>query len=79
MPWSCGASAGRSQSGRVWLLALVYFTIPVALYAMGFWLPQIIKAAAGGSDIRIGVLTAIPYAVAAIGMVAVGRALGPHG
>ena len=60
-------------SGRVWLLAIVYFTIPVALYAMGFWLPQIIKAAAGGSDAMAGVLTAIPYAVAAVGMVVVGR------
>src|SRR5207344_1484842 len=35
---------GAVASGRVWLLAVVYFTIPVALYAMGFWLPQIIKA-----------------------------------
>ena len=64
---------GAVASGRVWLLAAVYFTIPVALYAMGFWLPQIIKAAAGGSDAMAGVLTAIPYAAAAIGMVAVGR------
>ena len=53
---------GAVASGRVWLLAVVYFTIPVALYAMGFWLPQIIKAAAGGSDAMAGVLTAIPYA-----------------
>jgi MFS transporter, ACS family, tartrate transporter len=64
---------GAVASGRVWLLAIVYFTIPVALYAMGFWLPQIIKAAAGGSDAMAGVLTAIPYGVAAIGMVVVGR------
>ena len=64
---------GAVASGRVWLLAVVYFTIPVALYAMGFWLPQIIKAAAGGSDAMAGVLTAIPYGVAAIGMVVVGR------
>jgi sugar phosphate permease len=66
--------AGAIASGRVWILAAVYFTIPVALYAMGFWLPQIIKAAAGGgSDTRTGVLTAIPYGVAALGMVMVGR------
>ena len=64
---------GAVASGRVWLLAVVYFTIPVALYAMGFWLPQIIKASAGGSDAMVGALTAIPYAVAAIGMVVVGR------
>jgi sugar phosphate permease len=65
---------GAIASGRVWILAAVYFTIPVALYAMGFWLPQIIRAAAGGSsDTRTGVLTAIPYGVAALGMVMVGR------
>ena len=64
---------GAMASGRIWLLAAVYFTIPVALYAMGFWLPQIIRAASGSSDARIGLLTAVPYGVAAVGMVAVGR------
>lgn len=60
-------------SGRVWLLAAVYFTIPVQLYAFGFWLPQIIKRASNGSDFTVGVLTAIPYVVGAIGMVVVAR------
>ena len=60
-------------SGRVWLLAAVYFTIPVALYAMGFWLPQIIKSASGRSNAAVGLLSAVPYAVAAIGMIVVGR------
>jgi len=70
---------GALASPRVWLLAAVYFTIPVALYAMGFWMPQIIGAATGnisggdGTDFRIGVLSAIPYAVAAVGMVVIGR------
>ncbi len=60
-------------SGRVWLLAIVYFTIPVALYGMSFWLPQILKTASGGSDFEVGMLSAIPYAVGASGMVVVGR------
>lgn len=60
-------------SGRVWLLALVYFTIPVALYGMGFWLPQIIKAESGGTDFQVGLLSAIPYVFGAIGMVLAGR------
>ena len=72
-PAAVRSIGGAMTSGRIWLLSAVYFTIPVALYAMGFWLPQIIKAASGGGDVRVGVLTAIPYAVAAIGMVAVGR------
>jgi sugar phosphate permease len=66
--------SGAMTSGRVWLLAGAYFTLPVALYAMGFWLPQIIRtASSGASDVRVGVLTAVPYGVAAIGMIAVGR------
>ena len=60
-------------SGRIWLLAAVYFTIPVALYAFGFWLPQIIKTASNGSNFEIGLLTAIPYVVGAAGMVVVAR------
>jgi ACS family tartrate transporter-like MFS transporter len=64
---------GALTSPRIWLLAVVYFTMPVASYGIGFWLPQIIKAASGGSDVRIGLLTAIPYVVGAIGMVIVGR------
>jgi MFS transporter, ACS family, tartrate transporter len=60
-------------SGRMWLLAAVYFTIPVELYAMSFWLPEIIKNVSGRSDFAVGILSAIPYAVAAIGMIAIGR------
>jgi len=64
---------GAMTSGRVWLLAAVYFTIPVALYAMGFWMPQIVRNASGAGDLTVGLLSAIPYAVAAVGMVIIGR------
>jgi MFS transporter, ACS family, tartrate transporter len=64
---------GALTSGRMWLLAAVYFTIPVELYALSFWLPQIVKSASGASDFQVGVLSAIPYAVAAAAMVVVGR------
>src|SRR4029077_583902 len=60
-------------NGRIWLLAIVYFTLPVALYAMSFWLPQILKTASGGSDLQVGLLSAIPYAVGAVAMVLHGR------
>jgi len=65
--------AGAFRSGRVWLLASVYFTVPVALYAMGFWLPQILKGASQGSDLEVGFLTTIPYLVGAVGMVVFAR------
>jgi ACS family tartrate transporter-like MFS transporter len=61
-------------SGRVWLLAIVHFMlIPVTLYGIGFWLPQMIKAASGASNTVVGALSAIPYAAGAIAMVIVGR------
>jgi MFS transporter, ACS family, tartrate transporter len=60
-------------NGRTWLLAIVYFTIPVTLYGIGFWLPQMLKTASGGSDFTVGLLSAIPYAAGAIAMVIVGQ------
>src|SRR4030095_4123029 len=54
-------------------LAAAYFTIPVALYALSFWLPQILKTASGGSDFEVGLLSAIPYSVGPAGLGLVGR------
>ena len=62
------------SSGRVWLMAVAHFLlIPVALYGVGFWMPQMIKAASGRSDFVVGLLTAIPYAAGAVAMVLAGR------
>jgi ACS family tartrate transporter-like MFS transporter len=71
--WGTTTVGGALASGRNWLLAIVYFTIPIALYAFGFWLPQIIRAASNGSDFQIGLLAAIPYVLGACGMVIVAR------
>jgi ACS family tartrate transporter-like MFS transporter len=63
-------------SRRIWLLAAVYFTIPVALYAIGFWLPQMIKSIQSTSEISdfaVGILSAIPYLIGAIGMTITAR------
>jgi ACS family tartrate transporter-like MFS transporter len=66
-------TAGALANRRTWLLAVVYFTIPVTLYGIGFWLPQILKTVSGGSDFAVGLLSAVPYAAGAIAMVIVGR------
>jgi D-galactonate transporter len=58
---------------RVWLCALIYFSFVMGLYGVGFWLPTIIKATGVKAPLDIGLLTAIPYAVAAVAMVLVGR------
>src|SRR5262245_41547947 len=57
------ATAEALRSGRTWLLAIVYFTIPVTSYGIGFWLPQMLKSASGASDLTVGVTSAIPYAI----------------
>jgi D-galactonate transporter len=67
-------SIGRVMlSGRVWLMALIYFCFVMGLYGVGFFLPTIIKATGVASPLTIGLLTAIPYAFAAVTMVLVAR------
>jgi ACS family tartrate transporter-like MFS transporter len=66
-------SVGRAlASTPLWLLAAVYFTIPVALYAFGFFLPQIIQSSFAAGDFETGLLSAIPYIGGAVAMLAVG-------
>lgn len=57
---------------RVLLLGAIYFCLVIGLYGIGFWMPQVIKTF-GLSNLETGFLTAIPYLVAAIGMVLAGR------
>ena len=40
---------------------------------MGFWLPQIIKSESQSTDFEIGLLSALPYLLGAVGMVLAGR------
>jgi MFS transporter, ACS family, tartrate transporter len=60
-------------SGRVWLLALLYFTIVFGHYGIALWLPQMLKTFGGLSDLEVGLLSSIPFLVAAIAMVLVGK------
>jgi MFS transporter, ACS family, tartrate transporter len=57
----------------VWWLGLSYFLLIVGLYGFALWLPQLVKASGDFSNFEVGVITAIPYAAAAVGMVLVGR------
>lgn len=61
------------SSGKVWLLALVYFCFVMGLYGVSFWLPQLIKNTGVKELFDVGLLTAIPYSVAAVTMVLVAR------
>jgi len=58
---------------RVWLFSGIYFFMVMGLYGIGFWLPNLIKAAGVTDVLNNGLLSAIPYFVAAVAMVLVGR------
>ena len=61
-------------SRRIWALAFVYFGIVYGLYALGFFLPTIIRGfeqqfGTSYSLLERGLINAIPYAVGAVAMV----------
>jgi ACS family tartrate transporter-like MFS transporter len=58
-------------SGRVWLLGLLYFLLVNGFYGVSLWLPQIVQGLSGAGDLVVGVVSAVPYLVAAVGMVLV--------
>jgi D-galactonate transporter len=61
------------RSPRVWILALLYFGLVMGIYGISFWLPQIVEDTMSRDPWRIGLITAIPWGAAAIGMVLIGR------
>lgn len=60
-------------SGRVWLLCLLYFLMNIGGYGFELWLPTIVKGMSGQSDAIVGWINAIPYLIAGIAMIFVGR------
>jgi len=65
--------ADAFKSAQVWVLSAVYFGAIMGLYGLSFWLPQIVQDMGVKSTRDVGLITAIPWAAAAIGMVLVGR------
>jgi D-galactonate transporter len=61
------------KSGKVYVLAAIYFTLMIGLYGIAFWLPTIVKAFGVKGYLQVGLITAIPYGVAVIGMILLSR------
>nr|WP_314417828.1 MFS transporter [uncultured Erwinia sp.] len=57
---------------RVLMLGGIDFSILLSAYAMGFWLPTLIKQAGVTSISTIGYLTAVPSLAALVGMLLIG-------
>ncbi|KAA6115846.1 MFS transporter [Cupriavidus cauae] len=67
------------SSPRVWMMSAIYFSFVMGLYGISFWLPTIIRQTGVKSALDIGLLTAIPYGVAVLGMVLVARSADRRG
>lgn len=59
------------RNRRVLLLSGLYFSFVMGLYGLAFWLPQLIRTLGVREAWRVGVWSAVPYAVAAVAMVLV--------
>jgi len=57
----------------VWLMSATYLCFTAGLYAVGFWLPTLIKDTGVRDPLRIGLLSALPYLAATVAMILVGR------
>jgi len=59
------------RDGRVWALALVYFCGVVCFYAVNFWMPTIIQEVGIEKTdyLKVGLLSIIPWGLAAAAMV----------
>ncbi|MEX3985037.1 MFS transporter [Paraburkholderia sp. EG287A] len=65
--------SGILRDLRIGKIILMTFPAMMALYTLGFYLPTLIKDAGARSGLEIGFLSAIPYLVAIVAMVLVGR------
>jgi len=59
---------------RIWQLTAAYFFSLIGFWAVTFWMPQLLRTASGASsNTRVGLLVMIPYVVALVVMIAVGK------
>ncbi len=66
-----GGALKALRNGRVWMLSFIYFGFIYGLYALGFFLPTIIKGFEAQFAVKFdvfqqGLITAIPYLPAAV-------------
>ncbi|KWT04001.1 putative tartrate transporter [Pseudomonas syringae pv. avii] len=57
----------------IWVLGFIYFCIQSGVYAINFWLPSIIKNLGFSDALVIGWISAVPYLMAGVFMLLVGR------
>jgi MFS family permease len=58
---------------RVYLMGFVWFTQIAGVFAIGFWLPTLIKNAGVGTPLAVGAYSAIPYFVSWVALILLNR------
>ncbi|MFF7859483.1 MULTISPECIES: MFS transporter [unclassified Pseudomonas] len=58
---------------EVAVLSAIYFMVKLTGYGLNFWMPHLIGSSGVNNQMAVGFLTALPYLVAAIGMIFVTR------
>lgn len=58
---------------NLWMLSFANFALLSGVYGVSFWLPQIIKDLGVKDLFTNGLITAIPFAVACVGMILIGK------
>jgi len=69
---SHGSPLKALKDVRVLLLSLLFLPFPLSIYGLSLWLPTIIKQF-GVSDVATGLLSAVPYLFAVVGLYLVPR------
>lgn len=74
--------AAKPILGSIWrvlltrevaIMAFIYYVIKTASYGLNFWMPHLIKSSGVQDMLWVGVLSALPYAGACMGMVLLTR------
>jgi ACS family tartrate transporter-like MFS transporter len=60
-------------NARVALICFIFFLNTVVTYGVFLWLPRILQEVSGVRGVRLSAITAVPFIIALIGMVLVGR------
>ena len=68
-----GAMKTLLKDPKVFVLAVIYFLMSAAVYALLFWAPTLIRSWGVTDVFHVGLLKAIPSVIGIIGMVLIGR------
>ena len=71
-----GATAARGgaklsailANPAIWASMVIWYCLLAGSYGLMFWLPQVIKELSGGSELRVGIITALPWVGIGSGM-----------